>query len=112
MRQKMLPHLSPDDLSAMELVSRDSKNAVRSRRYWKSTFNRFVKADPVADKIYQRCKSRPRGASLLNSDENSDPRFYQRLYLKLRSHKRRLEKNIRRGSYKQTSVFLPSERNS
>jgi len=109
--EHLLPHLSPDDLSALELVNRDSLQAVRTRRYWKSAFTRFVKDDPVAEKIYQSRRGQTRGNEA-EEEENSDPRFYQRLYLKLRAHKRRLEKNIRRGSYKQTSVFLPSERNS
>ena len=115
-RDHLLPHLSPDDLSALELVNVGSLQTIRAKRYWKPALSRFVKSDAIAGKIYQKCNQGRSNevptTSRVPYVATTDPRFHQRLYLKVKAHKRRLEKNIRRGAYKESAVFLPTESNS
>ena len=99
--QHLLPHLTPNDLFNLELVSPDIELAIRKRRYWKPVFWQYLKQDAVARRIDRRRNGAGRAMFDLTGT------LFRNRYLRIEEQKERLEQNLRDASFKTTSLLPP-----
>jgi len=107
MREVVLPLLTPEDLSALELVSRDVRDVIRGMGYWETALKRFVESDCINRQIYDKCIVGLDDQAVADGDDvdgTADSRDYRKIFYQIQEYKRRLEANIRRGHRKEYTV--------
>jgi len=104
-RDHLLPYLSLNDLANLELVSKDCFNAVRDGGFWRKKLFEYVDQDYLAGNVFSKY-------TLASQTEQENPLYFRRAYSKLKSDLDRLKHNVDKGSYKESSMYLPSDCNS
>ena len=87
----------------VEAVSPDTKDAIRTRRYWKPVFTRYLKDDVVGQRINRKI-----GGDRAIFDVTGT--LYRKYYLMVKEQKEQLERNLRDASNKKSSIPLPPTR--